>query len=517
MRLVTAGEMNRLDAWARDVMGIPTLLLMENAGQAVAQKALEILKDVSSPQVIVLVGKGNNGGDALVAARQLAQGGAEIKLFLLSSPAGFQGAVLENWRLGEKMGLKHHQLKDEHSFYLLKLSLNQAHLVIDGMLGTGFKGRPGETIARTIQIVNDSSCPCLAVDIPSGLDADTGKTADSCIRADYTVTFAWAKRGLVLYPGRLSAGNWEVADISLPQLGLEILEKSEHYVDAALARRLLPSLDWEGHKNSYGHVLIIAGSPGMTGAAFLASKGALRAGAGMVTTCLPRSLAGSFDLALPEALTRGVAETADGTLALEAWPEIFSQAGGKKAVVFGPGLTNREEIREILEYVLTELNIPLVLDADGLNVLAQEPAILKNAPVPLVLTPHPGELGRLLGISSAAVQENRVERALEAASLFKVVVVLKGAATVTATPQGEVYINSTGSPALATAGTGDVLAGTVGALLAQGLSARDAAVLGVYLHGLAGDTVAAEIGQRGVIAGDIVEALPRARKRLAGE
>lgn len=515
MRVVTGKQMNSLDSWAQKEMGIPTLLLMENAGQAVAKKAKAILGEPQNKTLIFLVGKGNNGGDALVAARQLAQQGFEIKLFLLFPPELYRGASLENWKYLEKMELKWHLLEDDNSFYLLKLSLSQCDLVVDGIFGTGFAGHPSEKIARAIEIVNDSEIPILAIDIPSGLNADNGQIGEPCIRATYTVTMAWLKRGLVVYPGKNMVGELEVADISLPQEGLAILENREYYLTAELAKQLLPTIDPEGYKNSFGHALVIAGSAGMAGAAYLASKAVLRSGAGMVTTCLPESLQNYFDLAFPEGLTVGLAETEEQTLSLDCWPQLEEQMNGKDVIIFGPGLGRREEIRYLLTELLSKSSIPIVIDADGLYALAQEPELLKNTQAPVILTPHPGEMARLLNIDTKAVQSERFECASIAAAQYEAIVVLKGAATITADPEGDIYLNSTGNPALATAGTGDVLAGTIGGFIAQGLNPLAATVLGVYLHGLAGDILAEDKGSRGVLAGEVAEMLPYARKRLS--
>ncbi|MGB3973783.1 MAG: NAD(P)H-hydrate dehydratase [Peptococcia bacterium] len=514
MRVLTGKEMNKIDLWAQKEMGIPTLLLMENAGQAVANKAKSILGEAQDKMVILLAGKGNNGGDALVAARQLAQLGYEIKLFLLFPPEYFRGASLENWKYIERMDLKWHLLEDDNSFYLLKLSLGQCDLVIDGIFGTGFAGHPSEKIARAIDVVNDSQVPILAIDVPSGLNADNGQLAEPCICAKYTVTMAWLKRGLVVYPGKNMVGELEVADISLPPEGLSILENQEYYLTTELAKQLLPPVDPEGYKNSFGHILVIAGSAGMTGAAYLAARAAFRSGAGMVTVCLPESLRDTFDTAFPECLTVGLAETEEKTLSLDSWPQIEEQLTGKDVVVFGPGLGRREEIRYILAELLAKSNLPIVIDADGLYALAQEPEIIEGTQAPVILTPHPGEMSLLLNMATKAVQANRFECVKAAAERYGAIVVLKGAATITADPEGDLYLNGSGNPALATAGTGDVLAGTIGGLMGQGLNPLAATVLGVYLHGLAGDMLAAEKGNRGILASEVAEMLPYARNCL---
>lgn len=514
MRIVTGNEMKEIDGWAINDLGIPSLLLMENAGLSVVTKIKKILKNLKGKNVTILVGKGNNGGDALVVARHLYQLGAEVKMFLLFDPDSFKDDVIRNWQMIEALGIKWHLMNDDNSFYLLKLSLNKSDLVVDGIFGTGFRGDPEEKIGRVIKIVNEYSCPILAIDIPSGVDANTGQIGEPCIKADYVVTFAWAKRGLLLYPGKTKVGELEVADISIPELGIDILTTEQHYIDNSLAKECLPELNWEGHKNTYGHVLVVAGSEGMTGAAALSSRAALRVGTGLVTTCLPESLADLFDVIYPEIITKPVAETRDRTLAYAAWQDIEKGLQNKKAVVYGPGLTTQPEIKDILAKLLEKVKIPLVVDADGLNVLAQDTSILNKAQGPIILTPHPGEMARLTSLSTEDVQANRIEVSEMVAKELNAIVVLKGAGTIITTPDGKLFINSTGSPALATAGTGDVLAGVIGGLLAQGIEPVKAAVLGVYIHGLAGDLAGIEKGMRGVIAGDVLEKLPYAIKAI---
>jgi NAD(P)H-hydrate epimerase len=445
-------------------------------------------------QIIIIAGKGNNGGDALVVARRLHELKAEVRLFLLFPPENFSGDTLENWHLVEKLGLKWHVLNDENSFYLLRLRLNQCYLVIDGIFGTGFRGKIHKNICRAIQVINDCNVPVLAIDIPSGLEADTGRIEEHCIKADYTITFAWLKRGLVVFPGKEYVGQLEVVNISLPQEAIRELNREEYYVDKDFAGKVLPPINWQGYKNSFGHVLVIAGADGMTGACYFACKAAYRSGAGLVTACLPKSLAVSFDIAFPEVITRGLEETNLNTIDTTAWLEIEELMENKKSIVFGPGLSGEESIKDILQQLLENIKAPLVIDADGLNALAQNTDVLQNVRTPVILTPHPGEMARLLGASTETIQADRIGAALQAAAKLNSIVVLKGAASITATPQGVAYINSTGCPALATAGTGDILAGLIGGFLAQGISPVEAAYLGVYVHGFAGDLAAREKG-----------------------
>ena len=515
MRVLTGAEMKRLDRWAIDIYGMPSLLLMENAGAAAVKKSGQILNKLEGKQIIILAGKGNNGGDALVAARHLHDLGAEIRLFLVFAPEEMSGDVAVNWQLIEKKGLKWHMLRDENSFYILRLRLNQCDLVIDGIFGTGFKGSPDNNVVRVIQAVNESNVPVLAIDIPSGLDADTGRVENCAVKADHTITFAWLKRGLVLFPGKKYAGNVEVADISLPKEAVNELEQEVFYVTEDFVEGLVPLIDWQKHKHSAGHVLAIAGSGGMTGAAYFACKAAYRSGAGLISTCIPKSLLPSFCSLLPEAIAHGMDETSQLTLDISAWAQIENLLDRKKAILFGPGISRGENIRDILINLLEKARQPIIIDADGLYALAVDPDILQQSKSTIILTPHPGEMANLLGMPVEMIQYDRVKIALEAAEKFNAIVVLKGAATITATPAGAVYINSTGNPGLATAGTGDILTGVISGLIAQGMEPAAAAYFGVFLHGLAGDMVARKKGLHGTMASDVLEMLPYAIKEIA--
>jgi NAD(P)H-hydrate epimerase len=304
-----------------------------------------------------------------------------------------------------------------------------------------------------------------------------------------------------------------VSDISIPKDAVEMSGRVMYLIDHSMARTLLPAIPVEGHKYVFGHVLVIAGSRGMTGAALLASKAALRSGAGMVSTVLPHSLADAFDLAFPEGLTQGLPETREGALSKEAGDGIDAALQKKSAVVFGPGMKPGEDLEFLLERVAAS-SLPVVLDGGGLWALAQNPSVFAKRSAPVILTPHAGEMGRLMGVSAAEAQGDRLKIAYDAALKFQAVVVLKGAATVVADPFGALYINDTGGPALATAGSGDVLAGMIGAWIAQGLSPLDAAALSVYLHGMTADLLSGEAGPRGILAGDVAEHLPMARRYL---
>lgn len=513
MKIVSGVDMRRMERWAMEQRHIPEILLMENAGRAVAQHAWQYLTKQRN-QVVVVCGKGNNGGDALVAARHLQQWGSDVRLFLLDDPENFKGAARENWGFIEVSGIRWYRLNDQNSFYPLKLCLETANVAIDGIFGTGFKGQLTDVYLQAVQVMNQGSALILAIDIPSGVDGDTGQKANEAIRAHKTVTLGYAKQGLYLYPGRELAGEVVVEDISLPKDAVDILENPTQWNDRDEVRRLLPPVIADCYKGSFGHVLAMAGSRGMMGAALLATRAVLRSGAGVVTTAVPDSLAAGFDLALAEGMTLGLAEDGQGGLDLAAAEQILQALSGKAVFLAGPGLQRQENLPLILEQILSNTEVPAVLDAGALWSITQNPDICRNAKGPLILTPHPGELAALLDLTTAQIQTDRCAFARQAAKDFNAVVILKGAGTVIADPAGTLLINSTGNAALAAAGSGDVLAGAVAAWVAQGLKPLDAAAVAVYLHGAAGDRLSQEVGLRGGLAGEVAELLPYMRQEM---
>ncbi|MDR1192884.1 MAG: NAD(P)H-hydrate epimerase, partial [Peptococcaceae bacterium] len=539
MKIVSGEEMARLESWAMNERRIPQLLLMENAGRAVAQRAWRHLSPERN-QVVVIAGKGNNGGDGLVAARHLRQWGADVRLFLLCDPDEYQAAARENWGFIETAEIRWYVLGDKNSFYPLKLCLETAPVAVDAIFGSGFHGSLTGNALLAVEALNRGQARVLAVDVPTGIHAATGQKGNAAVLAAETVTFAYGKQGLYIYPGRRYAGQIMVEDISLPREAEALLTRPVEWVDAAFARGLLPAIEEDSHKGTYGHVLLAAGSRGMTGAALLAARAALRAGAGLATAALPDSLADGFDLAFAEGMTAALPEDDGGGLAAAAAAALLDYGRDKDVLVFGPGMARQANLPGILTAVLAGWRKPLVLDAGGLWALArcQQPAAeaersgaelsaeaaergaagaqdggagpgataasersgaglerggavlpsddsgppTSDAVAPtgggdaplardfagsLVLTPHPGELGPLLGLSPAEVQKDRCAAARQAAKKFGAVVILKGASTLIADGAGRLFINSSGNAALATAGSGDVLAGSVAAWLAQ--------------------------------------------------
>jgi NAD(P)H-hydrate epimerase len=389
-------------------------------------------------------------------------------------------------------------------------------LFVDALLGTGLKSEVrGGIYALIITLLNASPTPTVAIDIPSGLSADSGQILGVHVWADCTVTLALPKRGLLLYPAAQAVGKLEVVDIGIPfgllqdpALQITLLEERE-------IAHCLPVREVDSHKGLYGHVLIIAGSPGKSGAGALASMGALRSGAGLVTYALPKSLNLAMESRLTEVMTFPLPETSEGTLGVEAFAVLEPLFAQVDVVVLGPGLSTHPLTGKLVEQVVREVALPVVIDADGLNHLASRLDLFEDTSAPRILTPHPGEMARLVGTSTKAVQEHRLEIAQEFVQKYGVYLILKGARTLVVCPDGSVSINPTGNAGMATAGTGDVLAGIVAGLIGQGLAPQKASQAAVFLHGLSGDLAAQAKGEHGLIAGDLVEYLPCALRQMS--
>lgn len=494
--------------------GIPGVVLMENAGLRVVEVIQDVLKEVKGKVFTILVGKGNNGGDGLVVARHLHNRGSQVKVLLLADPEEFQGDARVNLNIWQKMGQPLYQVNQINGINIVKVALLNTDLIVDALYGTGFHGSVNEKVGRVIDLINASRLPVVAVDIPSGVEADTGRAYGPCIQADHTVTFGLPKIGLVVEPGAGYAGRLHVVDISLPRTLTDSKEIPRQLLTGEIIAPWFKPRQPTAHKGTYGRVLVVAGSRGMTGAARMTARAALRAGAGLVTLALPQSSQPVATAAIDEAMTRGLPETPEGTLAVDALEPILAASRSADVLITGPGMGTHPETVELVRALLPRLTIPVVIDADALNALAGVTGLLAKLTIPAVITPHPGEMGRLLDLSAAEVQEDRLDLARAAAKRWNLVTVLKGARTVITTPDGSLYINPTGNPGMATAGSGDVLAGLIAGLLAQGLSPEQAAAAGVYLHGSAGDLAAGRLGQLSTLAGDILEFLPEVIKNI---
>jgi NAD(P)H-hydrate epimerase len=521
VKAVTAKQMRRIDQRASEECGVPSSALMENAGRAVFRVLRDTLGGAAKKRVAVFCGKGNNGGDGLVAARLAAQSGACVSVVLAARNQELRGDAALNLERALECGLHvipvpDLEAPDDLPANLVRL-LDDSHAVVDALLGTGISGPASPPISSLIACIarlrSERNIPVISVDVPSGIDSDTGQVPGEAVRADDTVAMGLPKLGLLLYPAAAHTGRLHVADIGFPAHLIEEAEAAAEWVERDQIAALFSERNQDAHKGDFGRVFIIAGSPGMTGAATLCGAAALRAGAGLVTVGIPASLNAIMEEKLTEVMSYPLPETSEHTLATSALEPILAKAAQCDVVAFGPGISLHPETAELTIQILQRLNQPLVVDADALTNLAPQRDVLRSGPS-RVITPHPGEMGHLLRMTADGVQADRLGAASGAAHLFRCVAVLKGAHTVVAAPGETPRINPTGNAGMASGGTGDVLTGLVAGLMAQGLAAFDAATAAAYLHGLAGDLAAQEKTQTALIAWDLIEHLPQALRTI---
>ncbi len=503
--LVGAETMRALDRHTIGTLGVPGQVLMENAGRAVAEVVLAERGAVGGP-VLVVCGSGSNGGDGLVAARHLALLGVPVKLVLIGNPSELRGDAALNFERIRVLGLEVAEGVPRAI---------GARVAVDALFGTGLARAVSGAPAAAIRRLNAArpGVRVVAVDLPSGLDADTGQPLGVAVQADVTVTLALPKLGLALEPGRSLAGRIVVARIGIAGRAPQVVPEAELWTRGAAGSRL-PARPPHAHKGHFGHVLVLAGSRGKTGAAALAAEAALRVGAGLVTLGCPAGLNPILEQKCTEAMTEPLPETANQGLAVAALEPALGLARERDAVALGPGLGREAETGTLVRALAERLRSPLVIDADGLLPFAGDPAALKARAAATVLTPHPGEAARLLGQSAREINRDRVGAARRLAEATGAVVLLKGAATVAAAPDGRTLVNPTGGPVLASGGSGDVLTGAVATFLAQGLEPLEAAALAAFVHGHAADRLAARHGPSGVLAGELAREIPDACQAL---
>jgi ADP-dependent NAD(P)H-hydrate dehydratase / NAD(P)H-hydrate epimerase len=527
MKILTAAEMREVDRLTTKRYGVPSLSLMENAGKSVADFIVSRFPDFKRRPIIVLCGKGNNGGDGFVAARHLLKMGGDVRAYLVGDPRELEGDAATNLQRWKKAGGT--LLLDRLGKATLPTEFGRDAIILDALLGTGIRGPVKGRMAEVIATVNDDKrgCAVVAVDIPSGLQADKGEVLGPVVVADYTVTFTAPKPGLLLGASARYVGELLVRNIgSPPELIEEIGKGRLRWSEPAEFTRFATRRKPEGHKGDYGHALIVAGSVGKSGAAVLASWAALRAGAGLVTLATPEPVLPVVAVHTPEVMTEPLAATRRGTVSERSLEgNLFATlVKGKRVLAIGPGLTTQEETQSFVRTVVrTQSEVPVVLDADGLNAFAGRAAELGDRKGLLALTPHPGEMARLTGLTTGEIQSKRVETALRAAADWSAIVVLKGHHTVVAAPDGFAYLNSTGNPGMGTGGTGDVLTGMLAGLAAQYAENLDVtgfamlAAFGVYLHGLAGDIAYADYNGAPLMASDLIRAIARAYAQFYSE
>lgn len=509
--------MQNIDRRARDKYGIPTLLLMENAAHGILRVIEDTFGPVTNRNITLICGKGNNGGDGLAAARLLHNRGARVQIFLLAKQEELKGDAQTNLDIALKMGIDvqgRGSRTGSYDIWSVRNAINHSHVIVDAIFGTGLSSQVKGEYLDIIELINNSNRPVVAVDIPTGINSDTGEIMGGAVRATATVTFGIPKRGHILYPGSDFTGKLHVVDISIPDAAIEEESIPLDMLTEDDMVRLLPHRLANSHKGSFGHVLVVAGSIGKGGAAAMTSLSCLKAGAGLVTLAAPVSVQPLIAGKLTEVMTYPLDETDEKTISLKAINTLSELSKDKEVSAIGPGLTINKDTAELTRQFIKEVTTPIVIDADAINALNGHLGILKERSSDTILTPHPGEMARLTGKTPSDVQKDRIGIAKDFAVSYGVYLVLKGAHTVIAEPTGVVHINPTGNPGMATAGTGDALTGIIAGFIAQGVDISSAVKLGVYIHGLAGDMAAEEVGMTGMLAGDLIERIPAAIRHL---
>jgi len=507
MRILNAAQMREADRYTIEDIGIPSLVLMENAGRQVVAAIEAAYESRLDGRVAVLCGRGNNGGDGFVVARTLLQRGIETAVFVVGALSDVRGDARTNLDILGRLGVTVVEVNDEQQWELHFSEISKCSLIVDAIFGTGLRAAVSGMMETVIADINASDIPIVAVDLPSGMSADTPHLIGDCIDASLTVTLGAPKLPLVLPPGEAYAGDVVIADIGIPIEVFEGLDGSHiDLLTPEQLRGLVAPRAADSHKGDFGRVTIVAGSIGKTGAAHLSAMGALRSGAGLVTVATPKCCLPIVASMEPAFMTMPLPDDEAGGVIIDAVERVLDI--DHDVLACGPGLGRTANASEFVQALLDRATVPLVLDADAITVLADDPGRLTGSDErDIIITPHPGEMARLVGSSIADVQANRIEVAATFATTHRVYVILKGHRTVIATPEGKVYINPTGNPGMATGGTGDVLTGMIAAWLAQLLDAEAACRLAVFLHGAAGDLVESREGQVSMIATDLLDCL----------
>lgn len=509
MKILDAKQMRNIDARTVREYGISTLVLMENAGARATEALEELCEDLEHRGVLLLCSKGNNGGDGFVLARHLHNRGVQARVVLLCNPSEVCDDALANLRILGKVGVEVTVAADAGSWKALLPELGRYDLIVDAILGTGLKG----TVSGFLKgVISDLACldaEVVSLDLPSGLSADSPQVPGEAVVADFTLAMGLLKIPHVFPPAELFCGEVCVLDISLPAAAVDTEGVKLDLLEEDAVRRMLPTRARDSHKGDFGHVLVVAGSRSQPGAAALAAQGCLRAGAGLVTVATGRNAQPMVHAHCVEAMVEPLPETEGGTMSRTVLAPLLKMLDGKDVLVLGPGLGRGTDVTQMIRKLVQKAQLPVVLDADGLNAFAGKTTLLAGDDArPRILTPHAGEFARLLGMDTKVVLRQRLELARRFAHDHHCFVVLKGYRTLVVTPSGQSYVNTTGNAGMATAGSGDVLAGMIGGLVAQSGDLLPGILAAVYLHGLAGDRASAHRGVQGLMASDILEHLP---------
>jgi hydroxyethylthiazole kinase-like uncharacterized protein yjeF len=512
-KVVTAGEMQAIDRSAIDDFGIPGLVLMENAGLAAASLIHENVSDLPEKKVVIVCGKGNNGGDGFVIARHLFIDDVTVDILLLGKRQQLKSDARVNADIAFKMGVPIHEVTEKNLSAQNHL-LRHCHIIVDAMFGTGLSKPAGGLYEKVIKKINTSKKYVVAIDIPSGVDSDSGHLIGPHVKADITAALSLLKRSHLLFPAAESMGEVQILDISIPHEAVEKQNIPVAWLELEDVQSLIPKRPSNTHKGDYGHTLVVAGSKGKGGAAGLTGLAALRAGAGLVTLAVPESCHQALEFNPLETMAVALPETKSGCISTKAIDTVLQSLKGKSALAIGPGLSTDKETIQLLEALLPQVECPLVIDADGINALGKSGKLIERIQAETVLTPHPKEMSRLSGLSVQDILSHRIERSREFAQEHEVTLLLKGARTLVAFADGTVLVNPTGNPGMATAGSGDVLTGLIAGLISQGLSAPSATAAGAFIHGMAGDLYVEAIHEVPLIASDLLDKIPEAIKRI---
>jgi hydroxyethylthiazole kinase-like uncharacterized protein yjeF len=526
MKILTAAQMSEVDRLTSEIYSIPSMLLMENAGRSVTDELARAVPGIENKRILIFCGKGNNGGDGLVIARYLALRGGKPVILLFCDPASLKGDPRKNWEIVRAMGIETLDAGAPGRARTLLKKMTAPDVIVDALFGTGLSKPIGSEFRFPVQWINGCTEKTfvVSVDIPSGLFADSASVPGPAVKAHLTVTFTALKLALVMPPAAERAGKVIISEIGSPASLIDKPEHNAELIDPAFLRGALPLRARDSHKGTFGHLHVVAGSRGKSGAALMTGLAALRSGAGLVTLWLPAGLHRDVVGKVPELMSEFLPETSIGSSDVTGVEEVLRGLSEADALVVGPGLTQEAGTRSLIRELVARSSVPVVLDADGINAFASHPESLRNGKnQPLIITPHPGEMARLAGSTIRTVQKNRIETAGKFARIHGCQTILKGYQTIIATPGGGILINGTGNPGMATGGTGDILAGMVGRFVgtwnrgARGRSGGDLAAhlaAAVYLHGLAGDLAAVEKGEESLIATDLLACLPAAFKQV---